>query len=228
MIQTDALPKRWDPIVKITHWGIATAIIANAVFTEEGSGWHIWVGYGLAGLLGLRLLWGLVGPANARFTAFPPSPLRAMRYLQKQFSGRHEANASHNPLGALMVYALWSCLAVTIATGIAMSGPPPANPTADRSENEAMLSNVIGRTVADASEEKDEIEESGTEEAEPGLTGGEHEDEGEEWLEEIHEAAVNLLYLLVVLHILGVVVETVRHGRGTVKSMLPFSSRRMR
>ena len=45
-------PRRWDPIVKLTHWGVVTAVIANAIFTEEGSGWHIWVGYGLAALLG--------------------------------------------------------------------------------------------------------------------------------------------------------------------------------
>ena len=46
-------PRRWDPIVKLTHWGIVAAIIGNALVTEEGSGWHIWVGYGLAALLGL-------------------------------------------------------------------------------------------------------------------------------------------------------------------------------
>lgn len=37
--------RRWDPIVRISHWSIALAVLANAVFTEEGSGPHIWVGY---------------------------------------------------------------------------------------------------------------------------------------------------------------------------------------
>ena len=74
-------PRRWDPIVKLTHWGVVTAVIANAIFTEEGSGWHIWVGYGLAALLGLRLLWGLIGPSEARFSAFPPSPNRALAHI---------------------------------------------------------------------------------------------------------------------------------------------------
>ena len=60
--------KRWDPIVKLTHWGVASAVIANALFTEEGSGWHVWVGYALAGLLLLRWLWGFVGTRNARFS----------------------------------------------------------------------------------------------------------------------------------------------------------------
>lgn len=36
-------PRRWDPVVKVTHWSIVAAILANALFTEEGSGPHIWV-----------------------------------------------------------------------------------------------------------------------------------------------------------------------------------------
>jgi cytochrome b len=70
--------RRWDPVVKLTHWSIALAVLANAVFTEEGSANHVWVGYGLAAILGLRLLWGLIGPAEARFGAFPSSPRRAV------------------------------------------------------------------------------------------------------------------------------------------------------
>lgn len=233
MTERNAPPKRWDPVVKITHWGIAAAIAANAFFTEEGSGWHVWVGYGLGGLLGLRLLWALAGPANARFTAFPPSPMRAIRYLKEQFSGIHVEHASHNPLGALMVYALWACLAIIIASGVAMSGPPPANPNTDRNETEAsrsILSGNIDFTASDRAEAESDDDKEEEAEVMPTAIYGENEgeSEGAEWLEEVHEAAVNLLYLLVVLHILGVAVETARHGRGTVKAMLPFPSRRTR
>lgn len=66
--------RSWDPVVKVTHWSIVTTILANALVTEEGSGAHIWVGYTLAAILALRLLWGLIGPAEARFSAFPPEP----------------------------------------------------------------------------------------------------------------------------------------------------------
>ena len=125
-----ALPRRWDPLVKLTHWGVAVAVIANALVTEEGSGWHIWVGYGLAALLALRLCWGLIGPAEARFSAFPPSPRRALAHMGEIRRGEVIEHRSHNPLGALMVYAIWTCLVVIIATGIAMAGPPPADPNA--------------------------------------------------------------------------------------------------
>ena len=141
-------PRRWDPIVKLTHWGIVAAIIGNALVTEEGSGWHIWVGYGLAALLGLRLLWGLIGPAQARFSAFPPSPGRAIAHIGEIKNGEPTQHHSHNPLGALMVYAIWATLLVVICSGIAMSGPPPADPSA-----------VSGEAGKGGSSEEEEVEE---------------------------------------------------------------------
>ena len=193
-------PRAWDPIVKLTHWGVVTAVIANAIFTEEGSGWHIWVGYGLACLLGLRLLWGLIGPAEARFSAFPPSPKRALAHIGEIRRGEVVRHRSHNPLGAMMAYAIWATLLVIAGSGIAMSGPPPADPNA-----------VSG-----------ERGESGKGE------GGEEasEDEGEELFEEMHEIAVNLLYVLIALHLAGVVFETRRSGREIVGSMVPGGNRR--
>ena len=118
--------RRWDPLVKLTHWSIALAVLANAVLTEEGSASHVWVGYALAAILALRLLWGLVGPAEARFSAFPPSPRRAIAHMGDVLAGRRRTHPSHNPLGALMVYAIWGTLLVIIATGVAMAGLPMA------------------------------------------------------------------------------------------------------
>ena len=45
--------------------------------------------------------------------------------------------------------------------------------------------------------------------------------EAEEVFEEVHEAAVNFLYLLIFLHIVGVTFETMRSGKRTVASILP-------
>jgi cytochrome b len=213
MHMTGANPKkrRWDPIVKMTHWGIVAAIIGNGLITGEGSGSHIWVGYALAGLLGLRLLWGFVGPAEARFSAFPPSPKRAFKHLAEIKRGEVTTHRSHNPLGTFMVYAIWLCLGAIIASGIAMSGPPPANPLAARGEqSEATYS--AARTEAG----EDEEDEGGKEE------GGEA---GEEFLEEVHEIAVNLLYALILLHLAGVVFETRRSGKAVLGAMIPGGNR---
>jgi len=221
-------PRRWDPIVKLTHWGIVLGVIANALVTEEGSGWHIWVGYGLAGLLALRLLWGLIGPAEARFSAFPPSPSRAVAHIGEIARGEVIARRSHNPLGALMVYAIWACLAVIIGTGIAMSGPPPADPTVQHegehpivSPPSANLPANAASSVASAGEEAEEEEHEGEEARE----AGDGEEGGEGALEELHEGAVNILYLLIALHLAGVIFETRRSGREIVGAMLPGGNR---
>lgn len=225
-----AKPKRWDPIIKLTHWGIVAAVIGNAVVTEEGSGWHIWVGYGLAALLALRLLWGMIGPANARFSAFPPSPGRAIDHLGEISRGEVTRHQSHNPLGALMAYAIWATLLVITGSGIAMSGPPPSDPSAvsgergegegagdrDKAEDDeqAMRPQAeFGNIVIAPASANDSSEAGG-------------ESENEELLEEVHEIAVNLLYVLIALHLAGVIFETRRSGREIVEAMLPGGNRR--
>jgi cytochrome b len=227
-------PRRWDPIVKLTHWGVVTAVIANAIFTEEGSGWHIWVGYGLAGLLALRLLWGLIGPAEARFSAFPPSPARAVAHLAEIRRGEVVRHRSHNPLGALMAYAIWGTLLVIVGSGIAMSGPPPADPAAvqgeagegregqrpeheeEREEGRELSAKLPGKVLGLV------IPPAHAEEAE----GGGGEGKGDELFEEVHEIAVNLLYLLIALHMAGVIFETRRLGHEIVGAMIPGGNRR--
>lgn len=203
-------PRRWDPIVKLTHWGVVAAVIGNAILTEEGSGWHIWLGYGLAALLALRLLWGLIGPAEARFSAFPPSPARAAAHIGEIGRGEVTQHRSHNPLGALMVYAIWATLLVVCGTGIAMSGPPPADPFAQRGEH-AERTAATGAQVREEREEDEAGEERESSEAE--------EEESE--LGEVHEIAVNLLYVLIALHLAGVIFETRRSGPQIVRSILP-------
>lgn len=202
-----AVRRRWDPVVKLTHWSIALAVLANAVLTEEGSANHLWVGYGLAAILALRLLWGLVGPAEARFAAFPPSPRRAIAHVGDALAGRHAEHRSHNPLGALMVYAIWACLLVIIGTGVAMAGLPDTQ-SFNRPTAEATSSFVA---TAGDDDEEDEVRVSRGE-------GGDHEDG---IAEELHEGAANLLYGLILLHIAGVVFESRRQRRNLALAMLP-------
>jgi cytochrome b len=190
--------------VKITHWSIVTAIIANALVTEEGSGAHIWVGYALAAVFALRLLWGLTGPAEARFSAFPPSLRRAARHLNDIRVGRKEIHRSHNPLGALMVYAIWCVLGLIIASGIAMAGPP-SSVFPGPAEQAGEVSRHLVAEQGDH-EEEDEVKDA---------------ESGESMWEEVHEASVNLLYILIALHIAGVVFETRRSGRDILLAMLP-------
>jgi len=90
-----------------------------------------------------------------------------------------------------------------------MSGPPPADPWAEHGEH--------GKRAAVA-----EAEEGGEgEEGEEGEEGAEEEGP----LGELHELAVNLLYVLIALHLMGVVFETRRSGPQIARSMLPGGKR---
>ena len=51
--------------------------------------------------------------------------------------------------------------------------------------------------------------------------GEDGEGEGDEVIEEVHEVAANLLFILAGLHLLGVAFETRRSGRGILTAMLP-------
>jgi len=202
----DAVRRRWDPLVKLTHWSIALAVLVNAVFLGEGSAGHVWVGYGLAAILSLRLLWGLIGPTEARFSAFPPSPRRALAHIGEIAAGKATAHRSHNPLGALMVYAIWTTLAVIIVTGIAMAGLPAMSLSAP-------TTHAVATASTGASDEEGETAELG--EASEGDEGAESP------VGEVHETAANLLYALILLHIAGVMFESGRQRRNLALAMLP-------
>ncbi len=207
--------RRWGPVVKLTHWSIALAVLANAIFTSEGSVAHVWVGYALAAVLGLRLLWGFIGPAEARFTAFLPSARKTIAHVREIRAGKISGHSSHNPLGALMVYAIWSCLLVIIATGIAMAGLPRSGEGLD--ERTGAPSGFGVATHAGAPKDK----EATTEELRHDEREVERDDRAEGAMGEAHEVAANVLYLLILLHIAGVVFETQRCGRQVALAMLP-------
>ncbi len=210
----------WDPLVRVAHWGVAGVVLLNGLIVEEGSDFHRWLGYGAAALLALRLLWGFVGPAEARFSAFPPRPRAALHHLAGLLAGRDQPHRSHNPLGALMVYTLWLTLGVVAATGIAMADPPwvarPVHvPTALERGRE---SPTAAPAIATDEREGDDGEHAHREEHGPGEMhalsgqGGEGyrapSEARDEMLEEVHEAAANLLMVLAALHVAGVAVQS--------------------
>jgi cytochrome b len=196
---------RWDPLVRITHWGVAVAVLLNGLVTTEGGQVHIWIGYTALALLALRLIWGFVGTEEARFTSFAPSLSAARAHVSDLIAGRHPAHRSHNPLGALMAYALWGTLLVVSVTGIAMAGSPF---TPRPAGGEATIDGDAGRV------EDGEYAERGGQDDE-GEEGG-----GEEALEEIHEVAANLLLVLAALHVGGVALESRLSGRNLAREMV--------
>lgn len=112
--------KVWDIWVRLTHWSVALGILANLAITEEGSLWHQYVGYGVAALVISRLIWGLIGTKYARFSNFFPTPRRLCQHI-KSFHKPNQTHLGHNPLGAMMMFALWAVCLGLGATGYMMT-----------------------------------------------------------------------------------------------------------
>lgn len=192
-------PSLWDPVVRLTHWGIAVAVLLNALVTDGGSVTHVSLGWMGMALLLLRLIWGVLGPSEARFSAFPPNPVAALRHLGELVAGRPREHASHNPAGALMAYAFWLCLAAVIATGLVMTGG--ATPMQIASDKAAVASGDWSALAkkSDSSPEDTSLRHTA---------------------EEIHEVVANLMLLLAALHVAGVFIEGRAMRRNLVAPML--------
>ena len=67
---------------------------------------HEIAGYAVAGLVAFRLVWGLLGSRNARFTRFVKGPAQKFAYLGDMTRGKERRYLGHNPAGAAMIMAL--------------------------------------------------------------------------------------------------------------------------
>jgi cytochrome b len=193
-------PSLWDPVVRLSHWGIAVAVLLNALVTDGGSLTHVSLGWLGMALLLLRVIWGVLGPSEARFSAFPPNPSAALRHLSNVLRGKPRAHRSHNPAGALMAYALWATLATVILTGLVMTGGATPMQVA---QDKAAVASGDWSALIKKSESSDETDNSLRHTA-----------------EEIHEMAANLMLLLAVLHVAGVFVESRAMRRNLLAPML--------
>jgi cytochrome b len=109
----------WDLPVRMFHW-LAVLCFAGAWLTSESERWqrvHVTLGYTLAGLVGFRLIWGLVGTRHARFTRFVRGPQAVWAYLRSLPGPKPQHHTGHNPAGALAVLAL-----LALAAGVTASG----------------------------------------------------------------------------------------------------------
>jgi cytochrome b len=109
----------WDAPVRLFHW-LMVLSFAGAYVTAESEQWrmlHVTLGYTMAGLVGFRIIWGLIGSRYARFSAFVRGPAAVARYLRSILRGRPEHHTGHNPAGGLAIVALLALTLAVAATG---------------------------------------------------------------------------------------------------------------
>jgi cytochrome b len=198
--------KVWDPVVRYGHWALVAAFAVAYLSAEEDTASpdqvHVWGGYAVGAIVLIRVLWGFVGTAHARFSDFAYGPASALRYLGDMLGGRARRYIGHSPAGAVMVFALLGCLAGTVGTGIVAYGNAGGGP----------LANAM---TFSARAEESEMER-------PGAEGWGKETESV--VGDIHAALANITLGLVIVHVLGVGLASVMHRENLVASM--FSGRK--
>ena len=158
-------------------------------------------------VLAVRFAWGFVGPQEARFSSFLPNPFAALRHIQallRKLGGKRETlpeYSSHNPAGAVMIYALWAMLALVCITGLVMAGG--ASPV-QMAQQQAIVETGDWSTLVQADEEGEDAGEGA----------------GGAWAKEVHEVAANLVVILALIHVAGVALESRALGRNLVRPML--------
>lgn len=107
----------WDLPTRLFHWSLALSF-AGAWLTAESerySDLHVMLGYTLLGLIGFRLVWGLVGTRYARFADFAYSPAAVVGYVKSLLSRQPDHYLGHNPAGAVAIFML---LGLGMAAGV--------------------------------------------------------------------------------------------------------------
>jgi cytochrome b len=109
----------WDVPVRVFHWLLVLSF-AGAWLTAESERWrlvHVTLGYTMAGLVALRIIWGFAGTHYARFASFVRGPRATLAYLKSLVSTRPEHHTGHNPAGAVAIVGLLSLILLTAASG---------------------------------------------------------------------------------------------------------------
>lgn len=116
-----ATVKVWDPLVRVLHWSLATLFLVAYATADEVEKVHIAVGYTIAAVVTLRVIWGFVGPQHARFSNFVRSPAATLTYLRDVMLFRAPRYIGHNPAGGAMIVALLVMIAGSCVTGVMMT-----------------------------------------------------------------------------------------------------------
>jgi cytochrome b len=109
----------WDLPTRAFHWLLVLCFVL-AYVTGDADAWlvpHAVFGYTVLGLVGLRLVWGIVGTRYARFASFAYSPKQALGYLALAVTARARRYLGHNPAGSWAIYALLALAVLSSATG---------------------------------------------------------------------------------------------------------------
>ena len=156
MSQLKFEPRRvYDPLLRLLHATIALSIIA-LIATSQLADWfehgpyedtlwnlHILSGYVLSASLLTRVLWGLAGPASARWRdLWHPSVWKdSLKHLRLPRTHR----AGHDPIASLAYLFAYGVMTLMVVTGLGLAASEfQAGPLANWLGHAGWLEDVLG------------------------------------------------------------------------------------
>jgi len=103
--------------------GLLAAFLIAQIGGEHSSAfdYHSIIGLALAFVLTLRLIWGIVGTRNARFSSYVFSLVKLVRYARSVVTlDKSLRYVGHNPATSWVAPVMFSLLAFIVATGVMM------------------------------------------------------------------------------------------------------------
>jgi cytochrome b len=116
-----AFIKVWDPFVRLFHWSLVLFFGLAWLTADEWDGAHEFTGYVVATLVGLRVVWGLIGTRHARFSDFVFGPAAVAAYVKDSMRLSATRYVGHNPAGGALILVLLVLLSATAGTGVMMT-----------------------------------------------------------------------------------------------------------
>ena len=111
----------WDLPTRLFHW-LLVALVTMSFVTGKMGGtamqYHEWSGVAIVVLVLFRLLWGFVGGAQARFSAFLTGPRKVADYARSFVRTDAKRYLGHNPLGGWSIIAMLVTLSIQVGTGL--------------------------------------------------------------------------------------------------------------
>ena len=179
----------WDPVIRIIHWLLAASVLLNWL-TDSPLWLHTWSGYLAAALMASRVLWGFIGPENARFGRFVRGPYAVFDYLAGLIRFSSQRYIGHSPAGGAMIVALLVMIAATTGTGMAslaaMEGRGPLSAVVER----IPLPRTLGQRRPSP------------------------------LIREVHQVLASVTLALVILHVAGVVLASCVHRENLIVAMV--------
>lgn len=116
----------WDLPTRLFHWlfasGFSIAAVIALLLGDDSPlfPYHSIIGLTLALMVGLRLIWGVLGTRFARFTSFTYGPAAVLAYLTGVARGTGSRHIGHNPASAYAIYAMLGLIIGLAVTGFMM------------------------------------------------------------------------------------------------------------